>query len=738
MKVERSTPLEKVVNKTFAGKLAKNRDVHTVGDFLDFIPRRYLDANASGRLAEFEVGQMAVLVATVVRADTRPMRNRRTMMLHATIEDADGRHAQLVFFNARGHEYNLRPGATALFRGKMQVYNHQLQLAHPEYTAVADESALAAYASGLIPTYATLPRTSDLSITKAMQQVLGSWEGTDPVPEQLRERHRLLSLEQAYRMVHLPTSRADIGRGKRRLRYDEALVVQTALAARRAEYDKLEATPRVPSKGGLLERFDQRLPFELTAGQQAVGEQIAADLAAPRPMHRLLQGEVGSGKTIVALRAMLATIDSGAQAALLAPTEVLAQQHDRSMRAMLGDLAERGLLGGHELGTRVALLTGSMSKKAKEKVLLDIVSGEVGIVIGTHALIQDTVNFFDLGLVVVDEQHRFGVEQRDALRGKASRPPHVLVMTATPIPRTVAMTVFGDMDTSELTQLPSGRAPIVSHVVPASKPGWIERAWQRVAEEVAAGHQAYVVCPRIGDQDEPEAPLDGDYDLESFGSLDESDQPSQERPAKPELSSVVATLDRLRAEPALAGLRIEMLHGRMTPEEKDAVMGEFSAGQVDVLVSTTVIEVGVDVPNATAMVILDADRFGISQLHQLRGRVGRGSGGGLCLLVTATDKPETMERLSAVAATNNGFELADLDLSLRSEGDILGASQSGKRTGLKHLRLSHPKDVELIQLARADAAELIAADPTLSTHPALAELMTQRLDEDQVAFLERG
>lgn len=726
--VTRSTPLKKVVDETFAKKIAKHREVETVGDFLDFLPRRYLDINDAGRLSEFEYGDTAVLVATVVAAQTRKMRNRRGSMLEAVIEDADGRRAQLVFFRSYGHDKNLVPGARMIFRGKVQDYRGKMQLAHPEYTAVSDE-AQSLYATGFVPAYPVVKGVTDLAVSICMQQVLTAWEGDDPVPPELREKHHLLSLPEAYRLLHFPKDQADVGRGRRRLRYDEALLVQTVLAARRARHDADEATPRVPREGGLLAAFDARLPFDLTDGQKAVGEQIAADLAGERPMNRLLQGEVGSGKTLVALRAMLATVDSGAQAALLAPTEVLAQQHDRSIRAMLGDLAEGGMLGGAEHGTRVGLLTGSMTKSQKEQVLLDVVTGEIGIVIGTHALIQDIVKFHDLGLVVVDEQHRFGVEQRDALRGKAKRPPHVLVMTATPIPRTVAMTVFGDMETSELSQLPAGRAPIVSHVVPVAKPGWVQRVWQRLAEEVAGGHQAYVVCPRIGDDDSAD-------DL--LPEYSDAPEDSEGEDTKPELTSVVALLEKLRAEPALADVRLEMLHGRMAPEEKDAVMAQFAAGEIDVLVSTTVIEVGVDVPNSTAMVIMDADRFGISQLHQLRGRVGRGSAGGLCLLVTATENPATLDRLNAVASTTNGFELADLDLSLRKEGDILGASQSGTRRGLQLLRLTHPKDVELIELARADAAELVADDPDLSARPEFAAWLEARLDDDRAAFLERG
>ncbi|GAB3578876.1 ATP-dependent DNA helicase RecG [Calidifontibacter terrae] len=732
--ITRTTPLKGIVSDHFTGRIGESRQIETVGQLLDFLPRRYLDVNAAGRLSEFSFGDMAVLIATVVKAQGRRMQNGKRM-LTATIEDADGQTASLVFFRAAGHEQNLVPGTRALFRGKLQSYNQMRQLAHPEYTAITGDSEEARlFASGMIPTYLPIPKVNDLAVSIAMRQVLAAWDGADPVPEELRKAHDLVGIVDAYRMIHLPTSQGEAGLGRRRLRYDEALVVQTALAARRAEHDAQPATARVAREGGLLAAFDERLPFELTRGQQAVGAEIAADLARERPMNRLLQGEVGSGKTIVALRAMLATVDAGAQAALLAPTEVLAHQHDRSIRRMLGDLAEGGMLGGADNGTQVGLLTGSMTRSQKEQVLLGVITGDTGILIGTHAIIQDTVKFMDLGLVVVDEQHRFGVEQRDALRGKAARPPHVLVMTATPIPRTVAMTVFGDMETSELAELPAGRAPIVSHVVPVAKPGWVQRVWDRLAEEVAAGHQAYVVCPRIGD-DEPEDLLE----LESYDDVeDESGESAEARPAKRPLTSVVTLLEQLRSEPALSGLRIDMLHGRMTPDDKDAVMGEFSAGRIDILVSTTVIEVGVDVPNSTAMVIMDADRFGISQLHQLRGRVGRGSAGGLCLLVTATENADTMDRLAAVAATTNGFELADLDLSLRKEGDVLGKSQSGRQSGLQLLRLTHPADVELINLARQDAAEIIARDPHLHDHPALADLLTQRLDEDQIAFLERG
>ncbi|MDQ1482278.1 MAG: ATP-dependent helicase RecG, partial [Actinomycetota bacterium] len=523
----------------------------------------------------------------------------------------------------------------------------------------------------------------------------------------------------------------------------------------------LRTKPRLPVRGGLLDAFDARIPFVLTDGQQEVSAEIAKDLAREHPMHRLLQGEVGSGKTVVALRAMLSVIDSGGQTALLAPTEVLAAQHFRSITSMLGDLAEGGMLGGSEIGTQVRLLTGSQPTGIRRRSLLDAASGDAGIVIGTHALIQEHVQFFDLGLVVVDEQHRFGVEQRDALRGKGKQPPHTLVMTATPIPRSVAMTVFGDMETSTLTELPKGRSPIATHVV--GNPLWFQRTWERVAEEVRAGHQAYVVCPRIGDSDleldeglaVPQdialddaglvgAGLDNaGLDNAGYAGLDDDelgkdafDDEASVLAANRELHSVLQMESELRDNPALAGLRTAILHGRMAAEDKDEVMQAFAAGTIDVLVATTVIEVGVDVANATVMVIMDADRFGISQLHQLRGRVGRGTSPGLCLLVTESDSEAGQQRLLGVAATNDGFSLARLDLATRSEGDVLGARQSGGKSQLRLLRLL--RDEDLIVAAREDAFSIVETDPDLHQHPVLRNVIASALDDEQAAYLGRG
>ncbi len=556
------------------------------------------------------------------------------------------------------------------------------------------------------------------------------------MPADVRQRHRLVDLDTALRTLHRPRDRSEWAAARRRLAWDEALGIQLALAQRRAAAGANPAVARARRATGLLDRFDAQLPFRLTAGQQEVGERLATELAGGVPMQRLLQGEVGSGKTVVALRAMLQVVDAGGQAALLAPTEVLAAQHARSIEALLGDLGQGGFLGGAADATRVALLTGSMSAAARRAALADAAGGAAGIVVGTHALIQDRVQFADLGLVVVDEQHRFGVEQRDVLRTRSERPPHLLVMTATPIPRTVAMTVFGDLDVSTLRELPGGRSPIATSVVPATeKPGWLDRAWQRVREEVSAGRQVFVVCPRIGggpaDED---ADQDGDDlpdDAEDTGAAPEESGDGRRPPVAVEDVAV------LLADGPLAGLRLAQLHGRLPPEEKDRVMSTFAGGGLDVLVATTVIEVGVDVPNATVMVVLDADRFGVSQLHQLRGRVGRGAHPGLCLLVTdAPPGTPARQRLDAVAATTDGFELARLDVEQRREGDVLGAAQSGRRSALRLLSLL--RDEDLITDARAEAGALVAADPDLAAHPLLARRVAELVDPERAEYLEKA
>ncbi|WP_246061219.1 ATP-dependent DNA helicase RecG [Lapillicoccus jejuensis] len=730
-----------VVSAPVAKSLEKARGVVRVGDLLELVPRAYLNPGRLSAFSELREGEHAVVVARVAEAKTRPMRQKRKTMLTAVLRDEQGATLDLTFFSAWGHVDKLLPGRVGVFSGTVSVFNRRLQLAHPEYEMLehdagdASDEVVSRFAEHLMPVYPVTGGVTSPKLRRLVQHAFEQLERIrEPLPAEVRLRRGLLGREAALRRVHAPRLDDDLDEARRRLRYDEAFVLQTILAQRRARTEALAATSRVATPGGLRDAFDARLPFELTPGQVAVGEEIEADLARPRPMHRLLQGEVGSGKTVIALRAMLTVVDAGGQAALLAPTEVLAAQHARSLRLLLGDLAEAGMLGGSAIGTRVELLTGSQPAAVRRRVLNDVVTGDAGIVVGTHALIQQHVAFHDLALVVVDEQHRFGVEQRDALREKASAPPHLLVMTATPIPRTVAMTVFGDMETSTLRELPRGRSPITTHVVDAARESWVRRTWERVAEEVAAGHQAYVVCPKIGD----DGPPDGEEELDEAPADDDLPPEGPDEGPRP-LTGVLEMAERLAAEPALAGLRIAVLHGRMDPDTKDAVMRAFGAGELDVLVATTVIEVGVDVPNASVMVVVDADRFGISQLHQLRGRVGRGAVPGLCLLLTTAppDGP-TGERLKAVEATTDGFELARRDLQLRREGDVLGARQSGGRSSVRFLRMGHRDDETLIEQAREDATAVVARDPGLRTHPDLAARVAARLDEEQAAYLERG
>jgi len=719
-----------------AAKIEKAFGYTTVGDLLQHYPRRWVDKGSLSDLGAIVPDEHVTVIARVVRARRHEYHDRRrggvAYRLEVTVATEKDELA-LTFFDKKRHvadwrEKDVRAGRTGLFSGKVGTFRGQLQLTNPQTqmfgepgAGESEDEATTAWDKipQLVTIYPASAAVQSWQISDAIALALDLVEEVPEVlPEELRTSHDLLPAAQALRWIHRPGSWAEKGAAERRLRFDEAFVTQTVLARRRAASAALAAEPRTGRAGALLDRFDERLPFTLTAGQTEVGEAILGDVAAAHPMHRLLQGEVGSGKTVVALRAMLRVVDSGGQAALLAPTEVLAQQHHRSVTAMLGDLAAGGMLGGDADATRVALLTGSLGAAARRQALLEAASGEAGIVIGTHALLEDKVQFADLGLVVVDEQHRFGVEQRAALAAKSSgTPPHVLVMTATPIPRTVAMTVFGDLETSTLSELPAGRAPIQSTVVPvADQPAWLDRAFARIREEVSKGHQVYVVCPRIG-------------------AGEKDDEPPAEDDARP--TAAVEEVVPMLAEGPLQGLRVEALHGRLTPDRKDDVMRRFAAGEVDVLVSTTVIEVGVDVANATMMVVLDADRFGVSQLHQLRGRVGRGGLPGLCLLVTgAPAGTAARERLDAVAATTDGFELSRVDLEQRREGDVLGASQSGVRSSLKLLSVLRDEDV--ITEARELATAVVAADPELRDTPELAR-QVRRLDEsDQAEFMEKA
>ncbi|WP_067658646.1 ATP-dependent DNA helicase RecG [Nocardia harenae] len=743
--------LDHLLGAKAADSLADAFDMRTVEDLLRHYPLRYATQGQPLTEEEPEDGAHVTVIGRITKADLRPMRNRRGSLLKVALDTGSGRPVDVTFFNGDKVKYAVKQGLRAMMSGTVNYWRPgQWSLNHPGYLILPEEdepatlttvrgagdlAGLARSAQGadgvdtaffgreFVPVYPATAKVQSWDLLACVRQVLEQLDPLDdPLPEPVRAERGLLEITEALRLIHLPEHRLDIDRARDRLRFDEALALQLVLAERRHEVEGRTAHPCPPRPDGIAAAFAAQLPFELTAGQRQVIDEISADLGRPRPTHRLLQGEVGSGKTIVALHAMLQVVDAGKQCALLAPTEVLAAQHHRSLRAMLGELAAAGELGAAEHATRVVLLTGSMGAAARKAALLAAVTGEAGIVIGTHALIQDAVEFFDLGLVVVDEQHRFGVEQRDALRAKAKggTSPHLLVMTATPIPRTIAMTTLGDLETSTLTELPRGRSPIASRVVPRRQhPGWVDRAWERITEEVGAGRQAYVVCSRIGDDEEK--PKKGKKAAEK---------------EPPNTQAVLDVYEELRGG-ALAGLRVGLLHGRLPADEKDEVMRAFNAGSVDVLVCTTVVEVGVDVPNATVMVILDADRFGVSQLHQLRGRIGRGAHAGLCLLVTdAAPGGTAMARLAAVAATTDGFELAVLDLKQRREGDVLGSAQSGTARSLRLLSLLD--DLETISAAKDFARTVVEEDPGLDAHPGLAAMMRAAVDGERLEYLAKS
>ncbi|UVJ38127.1 ATP-dependent DNA helicase RecG [Arthrobacter sp. CJ23] len=751
MNSELELPLERRIGKRSASVIEKHLGLKTAGALLNYFPRRYLSRGELTPISNIPLDEEVTLIARVLSNSTRQMRARRGSLTDVVVtDDAGGNHVpgtlKLSFFNGFRAKAELQPGRRAMFSGKVTRYGGSLGLTNPDFMLLDEDPELEGsldpgkLAVMPIPVYPATAKLTSWSIHKVITSLLQTVDLDaldDPLPQSIASRDGLLTVAEAYRLIHSPETAGDWRRAQDRFRYQEALVLQTALARRRAQLAAEEATARRPRAEGLLSRFDRQLPFILTAGQTAVGKTLAEELAQDTPMNRLLQGEVGSGKTIVALRAMLQVVDAGGQAALLAPTEVLAAQHFDSIRRTLGPLAGDGIFGGAGMlggdagpdTVQLTLLTGSLPTATRKQAMLDAASGNAGIVIGTHALLSDKTSFQDLGLIVVDEQHRFGVEQRDALRAKANRPPHLLVMTATPIPRTVAMTVFGDLETSVLDELPAGRAPISTHVVGlAENPGWAERIWKRSREEIDAGHQVYVVCPKIGTDD------DGDF---TPGEAEPSDAELAEESSARELASVTSVLESLRQEAVLDGVRVEPLHGRQDPALKTETMASFAANETKLLVSTTVIEVGVDVHNATLMVILDADRFGISQLHQLRGRVGRGGLPGTCLLVTTLEPGHpSRRRLDAVAATTDGFELSQEDLKLRREGDILGASQSGGRSTLKLLRVLEHEDI--IARARADAQRLVAEDPALQNHQTLAAAIDDYLNPEKEAFLERG
>ncbi len=693
--------LSNVLGDKTAKAFEKQFGYVTVGDLLTHYPRRYYKRGELTPLAQLPIGEMVSVVGEVASTSVRHIKGRSGSILEVVVSDGKDK-ITLAFFNQAWRQKDLHPGVRGLFSGKIGVFSGKLQLAHPDYELFEelDDETAKAWADLPIPIYPATSTLTTWKIQKSIQIVLESLPTLDEcLDSQVLDQLEIIDYDQAVRKIHQPSIESDWQAARDSLRAREALLLQLQLAKKRDAV--AHQTARTIKPGELVGAFDKLLPFEFTSGQQQVNAQIEQDLSTGHPMHRLVQGEVGSGKTVVALRAMLAAIDSGCQAALLAPTEVLASQHFASMEKTLGpELA-------NQVGLR--LLTGQMGSAEKKKALLDVASGKCSLVVGTHALISNQVEFADLALVVVDEQHRFGVNQREALRAKAKLSPHTLTMTATPIPRTMAITVFGDLEVSTLRELPAGRQPISSHVVQVSEPKLVSRVWQRVAEEIANGRQAFVVCPRI----EPGSTEEGEPE-----ELEISDQVAP--------AAAVEVFEALKRNPSLAGVAIGLLHGQLDAASKDDIMQRFAAGEIQLLVSTTVIEVGVNVPNATAMVILDADRFGISQLHQLRGRVGRGSHAGICLMLTSAE-PDTlaMQRLEAVASTLDGFKLSEIDLELRGEGDVLGDNQSGSRSQLKLLRVT--RDSDLIERTRELALEIIERGLNPELEQVLKEIDAQAL-----------
>lgn len=741
--------LDGVLGDKASKALEETFGIRTVDDLLRHYPRKY--SQGSKVLGEDddppEPGEHVTFVGEIESADVRwTSRGTRREYLVVTLVNRRPK-VTATFFNAKFLKKQLVKGTRLMLSGEVGYYRGTMQLTHPGYlilnspsgrlggtkslktiaASAADQSGefdMSPFERDFFPIYASKAKLQSWDIYACVRQVLDVIEPIpEPLPETFVQQHDLMPEDAALRAIHLGENEIDRQRARERLTVDEAVGMQWALAKRRHSELAASGPPAPRRSGGLFAALSARLPFELTAGQQEVLGVLSAELATTKPMNRLLQGEVGSGKTIVSVLAMLQMVDAGYQCALLAPTEVLAAQHARSIRDVLGPLAMAGQLGAEDGATRVALLTGSMSAAQKRQVRDEVATAAAGIVIGTHALLQDAVEFDRLGMVVVDEQHRFGVEQRDRLRAKAPEglTPHLLVMTATPIPRTVALTVFGDLETSTLRELPRGRQPIATNTIFVNeKPQWLERAWQRIAEEVAAGRQAYVVASRI---DESDKPADED---EADGSQGGGGQAIVPIP-------VIILFEQLHRGP-LAGLRLGLMHGRLPAEEKDAVMTAFRAGEIDVLVCTTVIEVGVDVPNATVMVVIDADRFGISQLHQLRGRIGRGTHPSLCLLATRLPEDSKVgDRLKAVAATLDGFVLADLDLAERREGDVLGLNQSGRAGSLRFLSLAEHLDV--ILTARELCDSLYPGDPD---NLGMALVARQFTGTDRIDYLDKA
>jgi ATP-dependent DNA helicase RecG len=675
-------------------------------DLVTFYPRRWVDRSNEARIADLVPGEEALVLATVRSVTKRVTRNRRTMV-NVNVGDGSGR-MDVVFFNQPWRERQLREGLQIALFGKADVYRGGLQMSNPVVDLIGDRTGR------IVPIYPQSEKAqiNTWEIAGWVEEALRRCRErgiADPVPGEILQRLGLLGRFDAFSNIHLPESIRDKEQARRRLAFDELLRVQLVLVLRKRAMERDQRGIAHDLTGDLVQRFHDALPYALTSAQQRAIAEIEHDLAASHPMHRLLQGDVGSGKTVVAVDTMMVAVQGGHQAALMAPTEVLAEQHATGVRALLEgvNVPDPGNLFG-DRPLRVELLTNRVTGSDRKDVLAGLADGSVDIAIGTHALIQDAVDFASLGVVVVDEQHRFGVEQRAALRAKTvgGAVPDMLVMTATPIPRTAAMTVYGDLDVSVLDELPPGRTPIVTKW--AEGPLLEAEVWADVRAQVADGRQAYVVCPLIGESE------------------------------KLEVASAEETFERL-VHDDLSGLRVGLLHGRLSAAEKEATMGSFRAGELDVLVATTVIEVGVDVPNATVMVILDADRFGIAQLHQLRGRVGRGAHASTCWLVTQQRNepgdPVGNPRVEALVATTDGFELAEIDLELRGEGTLMSTAQKG-RSDLKLASLR--RDRNLVELAREAAFEIVDTDPELGAHPELADELTLVFTEDDEEFLSRS
>lgn len=728
MSMTMRSSLKVAVGEANAKSLARAFGMETVADLLAHYPRRYGTRGQLTKLMELPVGEQVTIIGEIKYSTSRQMKNRRGWLSEITISDGE-RDANLTFFDKSGwRPERMRPGMAGIVSGKVSLYKGQTQLTHPVVELFDDIDAddpghrkrAEERSMEPIPLYPATAKLTSVTLQKLIGQVLDQLgEVADPLPAELRAQYRLLGAREGLEKIHRPKTRAEADAAISTLRWHEAFVLQSALLQQRESVRAMQAHPRPAAAGGYLARFDAQLPFVRTPDQLAVGEQIAADLVGDWPMNRLVQGEVGSGKTLVALRAMLQVAESGGQAALIAPTEVLAAQHLRSIARMLGPDLSAELMP--------TLLTGQMAAADRKKASLRVASGQARIVVGTHALLSAKTTFAELGLVVVDEQHRFGVDQREALRQKGTA-PHALVLTATPIPRTVAMTVFGDLDVSTIRTLPVGRAGIDSHVVPlAERPELWQRTWARVAEEIADGRQVFAVCAAIdvATDEVEEAAVIEQRELDEDGG--------RKRPKW----GVVQLDERLATHPLISQMRRAVIHGKMPADEKERIMQMFARGEIDLLIATTVIEVGVDVPNASTMVVVEADRFGVSQLHQLRGRVGRGEHKGLCLLVTEAESgTPARTRVEAVAATTDGFALAEVDLEARGEGDVLGQAQSGGRSSLKLLRVV--TDAELIEQARAYASDLVAQDPALDAHPALHEAVALRVSETERAALVKN